>query len=97
MKALVIEDDFEHMKIVRRGLDEAGFLCDAAKTGAQARDMLAGGGYDVVVLDRMLPDVDGLDVLREIRAIVAYYGGDIDCKSNPGRGTVFTVTLPKLK
>ena len=68
MKVLVIEDDFEHMKIVRRGLDEAGFVCDAARTGAQGRDMLAGGGYDVAVLDRMLPDVDGLDVLREIRA-----------------------------
>lgn len=35
--------------------------------------------------------------LSLVRAIVAYYGGDIDCKSNPGRGTVFTVTLPKLK
>ena len=67
MKILVIEDDFEHMRIVRRGLDEAGFVCDAAKTGAQGSDMLANGAYDVVILDRMLPDVDGLDVLREIR------------------------------
>ena len=67
MKILVIEDDFEHMRIVRRGLDEAGFVCDAAKTGAQGSDMLATGAYDVVILDRMLPDVDGLDVLREIR------------------------------
>ena len=67
MKILVIEDDFEHMRIVRRGLDEAGFVCDAAKTGAQGSDMLSNGAYDVVILDRMLPDVDGLDVLREIR------------------------------
>ena len=67
MKVLVIEDDFEHMRIVRRGLDEAGFVCDVAKTGAEGRDMLANGGYDVAILDRMLPDVDGLDVLREIR------------------------------
>ena len=67
MKVLVIEDDFEHMRIVRRGLDEAGFVCDVAKTGADGRDMLANGGYDVAILDRMLPDVDGLDVLREIR------------------------------
>ena len=67
MKVLVIEDDFEHMRIVRCGLDEAGFVCDAAKTGAQGRDMLANGAYDVAILDRMLPDVDGLDVLRQIR------------------------------
>jgi two-component system OmpR family response regulator len=67
MKVLVIEDDFEHMRIVRRGLDDAGFVCDVAKTGAEGRDMLANGGCDVAILDRMLPDVDGLDVLREIR------------------------------
>lgn len=68
MKVLAIEDDVEHLKIVRRGLDEAGFVCDAAKTGSQGRDMLSAGRYDVVVLDRMLPDIDGLDLLREVRA-----------------------------
>ncbi len=69
MRVLVIEDDIEHMKIVRRGLDEAGFVCDAAKAGAQGRDMFANGSYDVAILDRMLPDADGLDVLREIRGM----------------------------
>ena len=69
MKVLVVEDDIEHMRIVRRGLDEAGFVCDVAKAGAQGRDMLANGSYDVAILDRMLPDADGLDVLREIRSM----------------------------
>ena len=61
MKVLVIEDDFEHMRIVRCGLDEAGFVCDAAKTGAQGRDMLANGAYDVAILDRMLPKYFSID------------------------------------
>ena len=69
MKVLVVEDDIEHMRIVRRGLDEAGFVCDVAKTGAQGRDMLANGSYDAAILDRMLPDADGLDVLREIHGM----------------------------
>jgi two-component system sensor histidine kinase BaeS len=35
--------------------------------------------------------------LSLVRAVVTFYGGDIDCKSKPGSGTVFTVTLPKRK
>lgn len=68
MKVLAIEDDPEHQKVLRHGLSDAGFACDVAGTGAQGRDMLAGGGYDIAVLDRMLPDMDGMDLLREVRA-----------------------------
>ena len=68
MKVLAIEDDAEHLKIVEHGLSAAGFVCDVARTGAQGRGMLSGGRYSVVILDRMLPDIDGLDLLREVRA-----------------------------
>ena len=86
MKVLVIEDDAGHLKIVQRGLTDAGFVCDVAKTGREGRDMLAGAGYDIVVLDRMLPDADvltlsgslppdlGADVYRDLIDIAHSYG-----------------------
>lgn len=68
MKLLVVEDDAEGAAYVRKALTEAGHTVDLASEGRQGLLLAAGETYDVIVLDRMLPGVDGLAILRTIRA-----------------------------
>ncbi len=60
---LVVEDDRELRELVRRYLERAGHAVHTTGSGAEAIDLLASGGVDLVVLDLGLPDVDGLEVL----------------------------------
>ncbi len=64
MKLLLVEDSERLRLTVQRGLVAAGFTVDAAADGAAARGFLQVYAYDLVVLDLMLPHVDGLTVLR---------------------------------
>jgi two-component system copper resistance phosphate regulon response regulator CusR len=66
MNLLLVEDSERLRSMLQRGLTEAGFTVDAAVDGAQARGFLATYEYELVVLDLMLPKVDGLTVLREL-------------------------------
>jgi two-component system OmpR family response regulator len=68
MKLLLVEDDRETAAYVRRALTEAGHAVDLATDGRDGLLLAAGETYDVMVLDRMLPRVDGLAILRTIRA-----------------------------
>src|SRR5439155_13758265 len=68
MKLLVVEDDREVAAYVRRALGEARHTVDVAAEGRDGLLLAAGEPYDVIVLDRMLPQLDGLAVLRTIRA-----------------------------
>ena len=68
MKLLVVEDDRETGAYLKRALSEAGHTVDLAATGRDGLMLAAGEPYDVMVLDRMLPQVDGLAILRTIRA-----------------------------
>jgi two-component system OmpR family response regulator len=54
--------------LIRRGLDDDGISCDVAPKGADALWMAGSTDYDAVVLDVMLPDVDGFEVCRRLRA-----------------------------
>jgi two-component system OmpR family response regulator/two-component system copper resistance phosphate regulon response regulator CusR len=54
-------------KALQRGLTELGHDCTWAKTGTKGLDHASGQKFDAIVLDRMLPETDGLDVLRSIR------------------------------
>ena len=67
MRILVVEDYELLRDSVVQGLAEAGFAVDAAGDGETALWQINGGGYDVIVLDLMLPKVDGLEVLRRVR------------------------------
>jgi DNA-binding response OmpR family regulator len=67
MRILVVEDERKISAYVRRGLEEAGHAVDVAFTGAEALRWAATTDYDAIVLDIMLPEVDGLTVCREIR------------------------------
>ena len=68
MKLLVVEDDRETAAYLKRALSEAGNTVDLATSGRDGLLLAAGESYDVIVLDRMLPEVDGLAILRTIRA-----------------------------
>jgi DNA-binding response OmpR family regulator len=67
-RLLLIDDDARLTGMVGDYLRNAGFEVDAAGTLAAARDKLRDGHYDALLLDLMLPDGDGLDLTRELRA-----------------------------
>jgi DNA-binding response OmpR family regulator len=67
-RVLVVEDDARLAGMLHEYLGEAGFRVALAADGNGALVELAGGGYDAIVLDLTLPDMDGLDVCRQLRA-----------------------------
>lgn len=67
MRLLFAEDQPQLRCSVTRALTAAGYSVDAAADGAQALDDLDGASYDAVILDVMMPRVDGLTVLRTLR------------------------------
>jgi two-component system copper resistance phosphate regulon response regulator CusR len=67
MRILVVEDEKRIADFLCRGLQGAGYAVDAAPTGAAALENVHATDYDLVVLDLMLPDMDGLQVLEKIR------------------------------
>jgi two-component system OmpR family response regulator len=64
----VVEDDRKTAAFMAKGLTEAGYVVDHAVDGREGLFMAAGGDYDAVVLDRMLPQLDGLGVVQALRA-----------------------------
>jgi two-component system OmpR family response regulator len=68
MKLLVVEDDRESAAYLKKALIEAGHTVDHAAGGRDGLLLAAGETYDVIVLDRMLPELDGMAILRTIRA-----------------------------
>ncbi|WP_300252849.1 response regulator transcription factor [uncultured Subdoligranulum sp.] len=68
MRVLVVEDQPEMNALLVKQLTDAHYSVDGCLNGNDALDYLAGGAYDAVVLDVMLPGVDGLEVLRRRRA-----------------------------
>jgi two-component system OmpR family response regulator len=68
VKILVAEDDRDTAEFIRRGLDELGHNVTTADQGVDALHLLSTEQFDVAVLDRMLPGLDGLSIVRCIRA-----------------------------
>jgi two-component system, OmpR family, phosphate regulon response regulator OmpR len=66
-RILLVEDDPRLAEMLSEYLGQAGFGVTVAPLGATALERLAGADYDAVVLDLMLPDMDGLDVCRQLR------------------------------
>ncbi len=67
MKLLVIEDDVSTAQFIANGLKEHGHSVDVAVDGHEGLMLATGGAYDVLVIDRMLPKLDGLLLLKTIR------------------------------
>jgi two-component system OmpR family response regulator len=68
MRVLIVEDEAKMAALIRRGLREEGFAADVATKGEDAVWMAGATPYDVLVLDVMLPGIDGFETCRRIRA-----------------------------
>lgn len=68
MRLLIIEDDAKLAPLLARGLREEGFAVDVARDGEDGAYRAAGQDYDLIVLDVMLPGLDGFEVLERMRA-----------------------------
>jgi len=67
MRILVIEDDDEAAAYLARGLSETGHQVDLEVDGRFGLERAVGGGFDALVIDRMLPSLDGLAIVAELR------------------------------
>ncbi len=67
MRILVVEDDSETREYLNRGLSEAGHVVDTADNGNSGVSLACDPKYDVMVIDRMLPECDGLAVVQAVR------------------------------
>lgn len=68
MRVLIIEDDARLADYIRKGLSEEAFIADVASDGQSGLVRAHATTYDLIVLDLMLPDVDGMTVCRRLRA-----------------------------
>ena len=68
MKLLVIEDDPQTAAFVKSGLEERGHVVDAVADGREGLFLAAGSEYEIMIVDRMLPGIDGLAIIQTIRA-----------------------------
>ncbi|KGO92135.1 response regulator transcription factor [Flavobacterium subsaxonicum] len=68
MKLLIVEDEPNLLSVIRKGLSEKNHDVSAALDGTTALEMLANNAFDVVVLDVMLPDINGIEICRRLRA-----------------------------
>ncbi|MFI5381992.1 MAG: response regulator transcription factor [Tepidisphaerales bacterium] len=67
MRVLVVEDEPDLLRVLGRSLREAGYAVDEAADGKEGFYKASGSDYDAIVLDLMLPRMDGVEVLRELR------------------------------
>ncbi|MCC6389966.1 MAG: response regulator transcription factor [Bryobacterales bacterium] len=67
MRILVIEDEKRIADFLGRGLESAGYAVDVAHDGQTGLNLSHNADYDLIILDLMLPDMDGLDVLEKVR------------------------------
>ena len=68
MNILLVEDEVRVADFIRRGLAADGWSVDHVSTGEDALEQATSNGYDVILLDLMLPGIQGKDVCRKLRA-----------------------------
>jgi two-component system OmpR family response regulator len=85
MRLLIIEDDQKIRQYLEKGLKEAGHNVDIAEDGENGLHLASSEKYDVLIIDRMLPKMDGLSIIRELRGtgnltgvIILSSLGDVD-------------------
>jgi heavy metal response regulator len=67
MRILVVEDDKGTARFIKKGLSEEGFMTDVVSGGEEGMFMATTEIYDLIILDVMLPEINGFEVLRDIR------------------------------
>ncbi len=88
MQVLYVDDDILLAKSVEQMLQREGYFCHSANDGKQALALAKRNKYDVIILDIMLPDIDGYEVVRQLRAIdirtpILLQSGVVDHQSEP--------------
>ncbi len=68
MQLLIVEDDPEILSFVQKGMDRAGYKTDSAADGKLGLEKALNGQYSAIIIDRMLPSMDGLSVIKAMRA-----------------------------
>ncbi|MBA3009759.1 MAG: response regulator transcription factor [Desulfobacula sp.] len=68
MRLLLVEDDEKIARFIETGLKSSGFAVDIAVTGIQGFDMAVEAPYDTLIIDIMLPELDGFSLIRKLRA-----------------------------
>ena len=68
MRILVVEDDLKIAQFIQKGLKSSGFAIDHATTGNQGLEMAFSAPYDTLIVDIMLPELDGINLIKKIRA-----------------------------
>ena len=68
MRILVVEDEHRIAVAIKKGLEQERYAVDVAYSGTDGLDMALGETYDVIILDRMLPGLDGIAVCTQLRA-----------------------------
>jgi CheY-like chemotaxis protein len=80
---LVIDDDASHVHVCERVLKGAGYSVLTARTGGEALRTLAGSKVDLMLVDVFMPDMDGIEIIQDVRrrapgvAVVAMSGGGV--------------------
>lgn len=67
-KVLIVEDDFFIRKLYNEAFQSSGFEVSTTDNGTLAKDLLEKEPFDVILLDMMLPDMSGVDILKDIRS-----------------------------
>lgn len=68
MKILIIEDEHRIAQSIKKGLEQERFTVDVVYTGTEGFDLATTGEYDSIILDRMLPEMDGVKICKALRA-----------------------------
>lgn len=69
IRILIVEDELPISKLLKMALSDAGYACECVYDGLTAADLLAGHCYDLILLDVMLPGMDGFELMEYIRTI----------------------------
>lgn len=68
MRVLIIEDEHKIANSIRKGLEQESCAVDVAYEGVQGYDLASGSEYDIIILDLMIPGMDGMEICRKVRA-----------------------------
>ena len=69
MKILIIEDDYQIRAYIEKGLKEAGHAVDTSEDGESGLHLASSEVYDVLIVDRMLPKIDGISIIKALRGM----------------------------